>query len=130
MGRQEAGAAPWKSWRIPCTRRSIANAMDDVTLARELLVRASWAPTEAWARFTPMVRGIVVRGLGRDAELDDVVQEIFYRLFARVGTPAIDSAESPTLAPPSAQASPMALRMALMLLGRPRLAAPSRRAWA
>src|SRR5665213_3572962 len=72
--------------------------MDDVGLARELLVRASWAPTEAWARFMgsfhPDGPGDRGRGLGRDAELDDVIQEIFYRLFARIGTPAIDSEQS------------------------------------
>ena len=60
--------------------------MDDVTLARALLARDRRAPTETWARFTPMVRGIVVRGLGRNAEVDDVTQEVFYRLFARIGT--------------------------------------------
>lgn len=75
-----------KSWHTPCTRHSDANAMDDITLARALLVREGWAPTEAWARFVPMVRGIVVQGLGRDFEIDDVIQEIFYRLFAKIGT--------------------------------------------
>lgn len=63
-----------------------ADGMDDITLARALLSRDSWAPTEAWTRFTPMVRGIVVRGLGPDAEIDDVIQEIFFRLFARIAT--------------------------------------------
>jgi RNA polymerase sigma-70 factor (ECF subfamily) len=33
-----------------------------------------------------MVRGIVLRGLGRGAEIDDVAQEIFLRVFARIGT--------------------------------------------
>ena len=63
-----------------------ADGMDDLTLAHALLSRDRRAPAEAWVRFTPMVRGIVVRGLGPDAEIDDVVQEIFLRLFARIGT--------------------------------------------
>src|SRR5450631_375778 len=63
-----------------------ADGMDDISLARALLSRDGGAPAEAWARFTPMVRGIVVRGLGPDAEIDDVTQEIFLRLFARIGT--------------------------------------------
>jgi DNA-directed RNA polymerase specialized sigma24 family protein len=65
---------------------SVPEGIDDVTLARALLSRDRWAPTETWARFTPMVRGIVIQGLGRNAEVDDVTQEVFYRLFARIGT--------------------------------------------
>ena len=33
-----------------------------------------------------MVYGIASRALGRDSEAEDVTQEVFYRLFARVGT--------------------------------------------
>jgi len=59
--------------------------MDDLTLARALLSRDRWAPKEAWQRFTPMVRAIVVRRLGFDSETEDLTQEIFYRLFAKIG---------------------------------------------
>ena len=60
--------------------------MDDVSLARALLSRNRWAPKEAWVRFRPVVQAIVVRGLGRNAEIEDLTQEIFCRLFARIGT--------------------------------------------
>ena len=63
-----------------------ADSMDDISLALALRSRDSRAPREAWARFTPMVRGIVIRGLGPNAEIEDVTQEIFCRLFARIGT--------------------------------------------
>jgi RNA polymerase sigma-70 factor (ECF subfamily) len=63
-----------------------ADGMDDINLALALLSGDSRAPIKAWARFTPMVRGIVIRGLGPSAELEDLTQEIFYRLFARIGT--------------------------------------------
>jgi RNA polymerase sigma-70 factor (ECF subfamily) len=72
--------------RIGSVRGAWTNGIDDVTLAHALLSRDSWAPKETWARFTPMVRGIVVRGLGRNVEVDDVTQEVFYRVFARIGT--------------------------------------------
>ena len=65
---------------------SRADGMDDIDLARALLSSNRRAPVEAWARFTPMVRGIVIRGLGPNAEVEDVMQEIFCRLFARIGT--------------------------------------------
>ncbi len=40
----------------------------------------------AWDRYAPLVHGIVSRALGPDAEVEDVTQEIFYRLFSRIGT--------------------------------------------
>jgi len=60
--------------------------MDDLSLARALLSRDSRAPKEAWIRFTPVVRAIVVHRLGPDAEVEDLTQEIFTRLFAKIGT--------------------------------------------
>jgi RNA polymerase sigma-70 factor (ECF subfamily) len=60
--------------------------MDDVALAQALLSRDSSAPREAWVRFRPIVHAIVVRRLGPNAEIDDITQEIFYRIFARIRT--------------------------------------------
>jgi RNA polymerase sigma-70 factor (ECF subfamily) len=60
--------------------------MDDSSLAHALLSRDSRAPKEAWVRFRPIVRAIVARRLGPDAEVEDLTQEIFYRVFARIGT--------------------------------------------
>jgi len=33
-----------------------------------------------------MVRGILIRGLGSDVELEDATQDVFFHLFARIGT--------------------------------------------
>ena len=60
--------------------------MDDLSLARALLSRDSRAPKEAWVRFSPIVRAIVARRLGPGADVEDLTQEIFYRVFAKIGT--------------------------------------------
>src|SRR5436190_1362532 len=58
----------------------------DLELARALIDGASHAPELAWERYAPLVHRIVSRAIGPDAEVEDVTQEIFYRLFSRIGT--------------------------------------------
>ena len=58
----------------------------DADLARALVAGEPWATATTWNRFAPVVYGIASRALGRDSEAEDVTQEVFYRLFARVGT--------------------------------------------
>ncbi|MES1172427.1 MAG: sigma-70 family RNA polymerase sigma factor [Bacteroidota bacterium] len=58
----------------------------DAELARALIAGDAWATAATWNRFAPMVYGIASRALGRDNEAEDVTQEVFYRLFSRVGT--------------------------------------------
>src|SRR5207244_2962735 len=68
---------------------SAAEAADgtaDVELAHALIAGQPNAPELAWDRYAPLVHRIVSRALGPDAEVEDVTQEIFYRLFARVRT--------------------------------------------
>ncbi len=59
---------------------------DDAALARALIAGKARAAELAWDRYAPLVHGIVSRALGPDAEVEDVTQEIFYRLFARIGS--------------------------------------------
>jgi len=59
---------------------------NDGDLARALIAGDAWAIPMAWNRFAPMVYGMAFRALGRDSEAEDVTQEVFYRLFLRVGT--------------------------------------------
>ena len=63
-----------------------AEAARDLELAHALLGGEAHAAEMAWDRYAPLVHGIVSRALGPDAEVEDVTQEIFYRLFARIGT--------------------------------------------
>jgi RNA polymerase sigma-70 factor, ECF subfamily len=59
---------------------------NDADLAKALIAGEPWATSMTWNRFAPIVYGIASRALGRDSEAEDVTQEVFYRLFSRVGT--------------------------------------------
>ena len=58
----------------------------DLELARALINGTSNAAEAAWERYSPLVHRIVSRAIGPDAEVEDVTQEIFYRLFSRIRT--------------------------------------------
>jgi RNA polymerase sigma-70 factor, ECF subfamily len=58
----------------------------DLELARALIDGTANAPEAAWERYSPLVHRIVSRAIGPDAEVEDVTQEIFYRLFSRIRT--------------------------------------------
>src|SRR3954470_11690361 len=61
-------------------------AATDLELARALIAGQQHAAELAWERYAPLVHRIVSRAIGPDAEVEDVTQEIFYRLFSRIGT--------------------------------------------
>jgi RNA polymerase sigma-70 factor (ECF subfamily) len=63
-----------------------ASAPTDADLARALMSGEAWAIAATWNRFAPIVFGIVSRALGRENDAEDVTQEVFFRLFARVHT--------------------------------------------
>ena len=58
----------------------------DADLGRALLGGEPWAPAATWNRFAPMVFRMASRALGNEDEAEDVTQELFFRLFARVAT--------------------------------------------
>jgi RNA polymerase sigma-70 factor (ECF subfamily) len=59
--------------------------VEDGDLARALIANAAWAPALAWNRFAPMVYGMLLRQFGNPLDAEDLTQEIFYRIFAKVG---------------------------------------------
>jgi RNA polymerase sigma-70 factor (ECF subfamily) len=59
---------------------------DDETLVRGLIAKHPHAARIAWERFSPMVRRIVRRTLGPANDAEDLVQEVFMQLFAKVDT--------------------------------------------
>lgn len=63
-----------------------AETNHDLELARALIEGRAHAAELAWERYAPLVHRIVSRAIGPDAEVEDVTQEIFYRLFSRIGT--------------------------------------------
>jgi RNA polymerase sigma-70 factor (ECF subfamily) len=72
--------------RLVAASADASEAERDLELARALIAGASDAPEMAWERYAPLVHRIVSRAIGPDAEVEDVTQEIFYRLFSRIGT--------------------------------------------
>jgi RNA polymerase sigma-70 factor (ECF subfamily) len=59
---------------------------DDVALVRDVVAGAPGAPARLWDRYAALVHGSVSRSLGPDADVDDLVQEVFLRLFDRLHT--------------------------------------------
>jgi RNA polymerase sigma-70 factor (ECF subfamily) len=60
--------------------------VNDGDLARGLAAGTAWATTETWNRFAPMVLMMATRTLGSESEAEDIVQEVFYRLFEKAKT--------------------------------------------
>jgi RNA polymerase sigma-70 factor (ECF subfamily) len=64
----------------PAERRS-----EDVELVDALGRGEAWAAEEVWARHAGSVRRLLVRALGPRPEVDDLTQEVFMRVFSRIG---------------------------------------------
>ena len=58
----------------------------DRELALGLVTGAPWAIAETWRRFAPMVLITAERSLGSRSEAEDISQEVFCRVFRKVGT--------------------------------------------
>jgi RNA polymerase sigma-70 factor (ECF subfamily) len=72
--------------RLVAASTEEAEGASDLDLARALIEGKSHAAELAWERYSPLVHRIVSRAIGPDAEVEDVTQEIFYRLFSRIRT--------------------------------------------
>src|SRR4051812_42136333 len=91
LGRMSADVRPSRlSLAIPAADHSEsaadAEAAVDADLALALMAGTPGAAETAWNRYAPVVHGIVSRALGPDSEVEDITQEIFYRLFTRIRT--------------------------------------------
>ena len=73
VGREDGGQA-----------ERVGAKTDDETLVRETLAGKRWAQREVWYRFAPMVYGLLRRTLGSRHEHDDLMQEVFLRVFRRL----------------------------------------------
>ena len=60
--------------------------VDDAALARAAALGQPAAAAAIWDQFSPMVRAILRRILGPDSEVNDLVQDVFLRLFKRIAT--------------------------------------------
>ena len=70
---------PHLSLVVGPTRR----AATDAELARALRAGDSWAVDETWNRFAPQIHNMATRALGVATEADDIVQEVFRRVFSK-----------------------------------------------
>jgi RNA polymerase sigma-70 factor (ECF subfamily) len=60
--------------------------LSDGDVARGLCAGHTWAITETWHRFAPMVFMMAERCLGSKSEAEDLAQEVFYRVFRKAKT--------------------------------------------
>jgi RNA polymerase sigma-70 factor, ECF subfamily len=61
-------------------------AASDGDVARALGAGEAWAAVETWRRFAPMVLTLAKRTLGSPTEAEDIGQEVFCRVYRKVGT--------------------------------------------
>jgi RNA polymerase sigma-70 factor (ECF subfamily) len=75
-------ASPHLSLVAGTAVREVSNA----ELGRELIAGSAWAIEETWKRFAPEVQRLATRALGVESDADDVVQEVFWRVFNKAST--------------------------------------------
>ncbi len=56
----------------------------DEALARAVVAREPWAQRKVWDLYAPMVNGVLRRALGPGHDFDDLLQDVFLRVFHRV----------------------------------------------
>jgi RNA polymerase sigma-70 factor (ECF subfamily) len=67
----------------PTRDASVAvTVFDDADLVRAFSDGESWAAREIWNRHAPMVHRLLERALGPHGEADDLMQDVFIRIFA------------------------------------------------
>lgn len=81
--RHRAMSTPRHHVPLSLVGRRDVQAVDDGDLGRALAGGAAWAHAETWNRYAPMVFGMAIRALGSESEAEDLVQEVFYRVFLK-----------------------------------------------
>ncbi len=71
---------------VPDAGMAAGHDVDDTDLARAAMLGQDWAHRQIWRRFAPMVFGLLRRSLGARQEPEDLLQEVFLRVFDRLHT--------------------------------------------
>jgi RNA polymerase sigma-70 factor (ECF subfamily) len=78
------------AWTAAATPRrepsADGHALDDAALARLAAERNPRAAALIWDRFSPVVRRVIRRAVGPSGDVEDIVQEVFLKLFDRADT--------------------------------------------
>ena len=62
------------------------DTVDDVALARAAMIGQAWAQRQIWYRLAPMVYAFLRRALGARYDHEDLLQDVFMRVFRRLDT--------------------------------------------
>ncbi|HVV17079.1 MAG TPA: sigma-70 family RNA polymerase sigma factor [Polyangia bacterium] len=57
---------------------------DDAPLGQAVVAGEAWAQRQVWEQYAPMVDGVLRRALGPGHDFDDLLQDVFLRVFDRV----------------------------------------------
>jgi RNA polymerase sigma factor (sigma-70 family) len=68
------------------TAKQADREIDDAALARAGMIGQAWSHREIWYRFAPMVYALLRRTLGARHDQEDLLQEVFLRVFRRLST--------------------------------------------
>ena len=86
-------SVPWMTGGSAVRAPGVASADDsnhpggeseEAELARRVIAGETSAQREIWERYAPMVHGVLRRALGPDHDFDDLLQDVFLRVFDRV----------------------------------------------
>jgi RNA polymerase sigma-70 factor (ECF subfamily) len=83
------GSDPTRSQRVrtgEVPNPASATDTDETALARAAMLGQTWAQRQIWCRFAPMVYALLRRTLGARHDPEDLLQEVFLRVFGRLHT--------------------------------------------
>lgn len=81
-----SGSRRLQTGEIVNVAHASAGEVDDSALARAGMLGQEWAQRQIWYRFAPMVYALLRRSLGARHDTEDLVQEVFLRVFGRLST--------------------------------------------
>jgi len=72
--------------RLYLVRDAAKSEPRDADLVAAFLRKDVWAPAAIWGRYYPLVRRIAFRASGPGRDVDDLIQEVFIRLYRKMPT--------------------------------------------
>lgn len=79
-------ADPGRLYLVPPCVPSVPSTRTDAELVSAFLRNAPGAPADIWERYYPFVRRVLFRSMGPGHDVDDLIQEVFLRLYRKLPT--------------------------------------------